>query len=436
MNDIPFDLEAERAVIGSILTDGETLEKATDIINEDDFYDLKNVNIFKAMKKIYEKGLKIDLVTVSSVLKDKLDIIGVDYMAGCINDVPSSFHIEHYSRIVKEKKLLRELIETSQRGILAVNSDVDPLELADELAQKFINLTLNSKKRDYTLASTIGNSLERIKDIADGKITIGIPTGIKNLDNIIGGLRKSDVIILAARPSVGKTSCALSIALNVARQGGTVAVFSLEMGGEQLNDRFLAMDSGVDLFKLNNGINNKELQALESGIERLKAINIIVDDTASPTITDIRRTCRRFKARGKLSLVIIDYLQLIRSTKNGSVNEQTAEISRGLKLIAKELDVPIIALSQLNRQIEGRDTKAVKLSDLRDSGAIEQDADIVIAINRMSDLMKTNDVNDKTTSDKELPLQLSVLKHRNGPIGDADVLMELSTTYVKNGLDK
>lgn len=443
MDNIPFDLEAEQAVLGSIMTDSNVFELVKDILNSDDFYELKHVNIFRAMEKLYEKGMTIDIVTVSTVLKRKEEVFeaigGANYLAELVNGVPSASNVEHYSNLVKEKKVLRELIETSQRGILAVGNGADATELADEMAAKFMNLTTTGKQKAQSISSTLDDTFDRIIGIAEGTIKPGISTGIKNLDNIIGGLKKTDVLILCARPSVGKTSCALSVALNVAKEGGTVAFFSLEMGRDSLQTRLISIDSGVDLYLLNNGkrdavvLKRSDITKVEESIARLKNCNIIIDDTASPTVQDIRRSCRRIKSKGKLSLVVIDYLQLIRTTKNGSTNDNVADISRNLKLIAKELDVPVLALSQLNRGIEGREDKTVKLADLRDSGAIEQDADLVIGINRYE---KLSEQNDRVTNSSETAIRLSVIKHRNGPIGDAECIFDLNTTEVRDNPHK
>lgn len=428
-NSIPFDSDAEQAVIGSVLTEPECLDAVAEIVNENDFYDLRHGEIFKSFSKLSEKGEPIDLMTVASSLKrsDSLDKVGGSaYLAECINIVPSSAHAEHYAKIVKEKKILRELISTSNKAISAANGDADINELTDEIAQDFLNLTITTKKREKNVSDIIGATFSRIQEIAGGGITPGLMTGIKSIDDITGGLHSSDVIIIGARPSVGKTSLAISIARNVALRGGSVAFFSLEMSNEQLTEKILSIDSKVGLWKLRNGkINFKDAEDLKNSVERLKDINIILDDSPSPTIVEIRRACRRLRAKHKIGLIVIDYLQLVRPAKstNNPVQDLT-EISRGLKLIAKEMGVPLIALSQLSRNIEGRENKDIQLSDLRGTGAIEQDADLVIGLQVGSHQEQL----DKTSTTDDIMMKLEILKHRNGPTGTAEAIFHKETT--------
>ena len=436
---IPFDTEAEQAVIGSILTDNEQFDIVAEILNDNDFYDLRNTDIFKAISKLAEKGEKIDIITVSSLLKrgDRLDKVGgSEYLADCINLVPISSHAEHYANIVKEKSIRRRAIEIASKTISEASGDYGVDDFLDFAQQEMLNLSSPSKSGGKSISETISTSIERIDSIIKGEVTPGIPTGIKNLDNIIYGLQKSDLIIIGARPSVGKTSLAVSIARNIAKLGKSVALFSLEMSAEQINDRILSIDSGVPLSIIRNPavhgvktISEKDYGLLKESVERLEELNIIVDDSASLSIVELRRQCRRLHAKNKLSLIIIDYIGLMKSKRDtGDPVKDIAEITRGLKLIAKELRVPVLALSQLNRGLEGREDKTPRLSDLRDSGAIEQDADIVIFISRVA---SATEQMEKTSSEKEILVTLSVAKHRNGPLGDADVIFLKDTTEFK-----
>ena len=421
---VPADEEAENSVIGAILFDKNALSKISDNINPDDFYSRINQEAYAIMLSLEEKGCPIDIITVNNELKKK-KIDGVGHLTDCMSNVVSTSSIKEHAKIIKEKRVLRELLATSNDLIeQARGGEVDPDDLVDMVEQRIFSISKRNGRKKYRKVSDLtDDAIDKFNKIISGEIEPGIMTGLKNLDNILAGFHRSDLIILGARPSVGKSAAAMSIGYNIAKQGKPVVLFSLEMSREQLTDRLISIGSKVGLQQLRTGQFRSQLE-IDMAIKAINEIKpvidelpFIIDDTPSQTILEIKRACRRIKAENKdLSLVIIDYLQLIKSRKDdGNVNNQVAEISRGLKALAKELDVPVLALSQLSRNIEQRENSTPKLSDLRDSGAIEQDADIVIFINKNFGFGKEDGVS------------LMVAKHRNGPLGDADVKWDANT---------
>jgi replicative DNA helicase len=420
---VPADLEAENAIIGACLTDKESIQKVCDVLNPEDFYDRKNQEAYSAMLSLEDKACPIDMITVNDVLKKKkIDIIG--HLTDCVGMSLGSVGLRQHVKIVKEKRVLRELLETSNQLIENVKSgDGDADDMLDMVEQRILSISKkNGKKKYQKIGSIVGDVIDKIELLIEGKIEPGLMSGIKSLDDITGGFKNSDLIIIGARPSVGKSSLAMTIANNVAHQDKAVAFFSLEMSKEQLTWRVLAIESGINLWNImNKRVSNQgELARLKEEAVKLEEIPLIIDDTFSPTVMEIRRACRRIKAENKnLALVVIDYLQLIKPSRDGKPNDQVSEISRNLKGLAKELDVPVIALSQLSRNVEMRDSTVPRLSDLRDSGALEQDSDVVIFIHR------NYNFGDDKPSDL---VELRVDKHRNGPVGIANAHFNKETT--------
>ena len=415
----PQAVEAEQSLLGCVLLDGETMYQVADIVRTDDFYKKEHRAIFAAMLQLYTKREAIDILSVSKALEDGgvLDDIGGNtYLTSLVNRVPTPTHAVSYAKIVKKKRAHRDLIDAAYAiAELGWSETEDVEKLLDEAEQKIFQISQRSMQQDF---APVGNSLEeayaRIEALAqheDGGIR-GVPTGFADLDNLLSGFQASDFIVLAARPSLGKTSLALDIARHVAVQGKKpVGVFSIEMSRAQVVDRLLAAESRVNLWKMRNGrLNSDDFDRLRDALDRLSDAPIFVDDTPSPTPLQMRTMARRLQAEHGLSLVIVDYLQLIDAQSvSDNLVHQVTEISRSLKAMARELNVPVLALSQLSRAIEGRPDQAPKLSDLRDSGSIEQDADVVMFIYR-EDRVKPE------MAQKGLA-EIRVEKHRNGPIG-------------------
>lgn len=418
----PQDLEAEQSVLGAIMIDKDAIGTIADILEEDDFYDKKNGAIYETMLRLWERKAPIDLLSLSAELKKAgfaEQTGGMGYLTDLVNGVPSAAHVAHYAGIVKEKKILRDLISTSNTITESAMSESEDIDiLLDTIEQKVFSITNKTAVRSFTsVKNELPAAYERLERISHGDITRGVPTGFTGLDNILSGLQKSDLVILGARPSFGKTSLALDMIRHVGtRAGFGVGIFSLEMSREQIVDRLISAESKVSLWKIRTG---KQLDALDyemiqAAFDRLAQAKIYVDDTPSPNILEIRRMARRLQAEEKnLGLIVVDYLQLIQPRKNSdNPVQQITEISRGLKTIARELNIPILALSQLSRGVEQRDNKVPKLSDLRDSGSIEQDADVVMFIHPTWRYQQSMD----NPSDEGVT-EIHVAKHRNGPLG-------------------
>ena len=424
---IPQDIDAERGIIGSVLMNGELISKVSDLLNPSDFYYIDNQKIFDLMLKMEEDSVFIDLISMNSEIKKHKLNIEVSYLSECLSGTLSSSNIALYARIVKEKKILREIIATSNEVMsMASDSSESIEELVDKAEQRFFSIAKQSSvKKIKKIKELLGGSLEKIKLLRDGKIDTGEMTGISQLDEMLAGLHKSDLIVIGARPSVGKSALAITIAHNISvKYNKPVALFSLEMSNEQVVERMLAINSNIPLWKIRTGrlVDDSELETIKGSVDVLGEAGIFIDDSPSPTIMEIRRTCRRIRAEHKdLALIIVDYLQLIKPRKEDSnIVSQITEISRGLKIIAKELNVPVIALSQLSRNVEQRDSTRPKLSDLRDSGSIEQDADIVILLQRID------------RYDTPGLIELIIAKHRNGPIGSIEVRFNQDTVGFEN----
>ncbi len=419
----PQNLTAEASLIGSLLLDKEAIIKIADIVGPDDFYVDKNRLIFEAILTLYEKREPIDLVTLTNKLEQmkELDNIGgAAYLTELVNAVPTAAHITEYARIVAQKATMRNLISAANViGGLAYDEQ-NPLDsILDTAEQTLFDVSQKHLKQNFTpIKDVLSESFDRLDSLHKDKQKIrGVPTGFRNLDNLLAGLQKSDLIILAARPSMGKTSLALNIAQNVAvKEGIPVGIFSLEMSKEQLIDRLLAGEAGIDSWKLRTGnLEDRDFDKLSRAMGVLSEAPIYIDDSAVTNVMEMRTKARRLQSEHDLGLVVIDYLQLMSGRAGGSDNrvQEISEISRGLKGLARELNVPVIALSQLSRNVENRNPQIPQLADLRESGSIEQDADVVMFIYR-------EDYYNKD-SDRVGIADILIKKHRNGPVGEVEM---------------
>ena len=423
----PQDLEAEISVLGSLMLDHEAIFRVADVLAAHDFYKPAHREIYEAITDLFVKREPVDVLSVTSRLREKNkleDIGGSSYLATLVNAVPTASHIEHYATLVRRKRLFRDLIGASHHIAQLGYKEADNIEeLIDEAEQKIFGIAKDSLRQEFfPIKEGLADALERIDRLHKGDGALrGVPTGFADLDGYLAGLQKSDLIILAARPSLGKTSLALNIARNVAaEEKKAVGVFSLEMSREQVIDRLIASEASVDLWRLRTGKLSSEgpdndFARLSDAMDALSQIPIFIDDSASPTVMELRAKARRLQAQHDVGLIVIDYLQLIRGHGNtDSRVQEVSEISRSLKGLAKELNVPVLALSQLSRGIEMRGPSAKpKLSDLRESGSIEQDADVVMFIYR-EDKAKEN-------SDKKNIAEILIEKHRNGPTGKIEL---------------
>jgi len=419
----PQNLEAEMALLGSIMLRPEALFDITDQITPDSFYSEKHRIIYETMMELHTKRSPIDLLTVSTRLKEKgwLDQIGGNtYLTEIVNVVPSSANIEHYAGIVQKKYMMRRLIEASDHiSQIGYDENKELEEMLDHAEKKLFDVTnFNTSHKFVPLKDELTEAWERLDKIhTDGQGMRGIPTGFPDLDFKLAGFQKSDLIILAARPSMGKTALALDIARIVAvNHNVPVGIFSLEMSSQQLVDRMLAAQSNVDAWKMRTGKLSRQddFESIREGLDRLSKAPIYIDDQPGNNILKMRSVARRLKSEKGLGLIIVDYLQLMvpTQTKSDNMVQQVTEISHSLKNLARELDVPVIALSQLSRAIEQRGGRP-RLSDLRDSGSIEQDADVVMFIHREDKY--------KEESEKTNIAEILIEKHRNGETGRVEL---------------
>ena len=416
----PHSDEAEMALLGSIMIRPEGIHEVSDTIRPETFYAEKHALVYETMLELHAKATPIDLISVSHRLKEREQlerIGGASYITELVNSVPTSTNIQHYADLVFKKHMLRKLIGSGEYiEALGYEEGRELDDVLDSASKKIFEATNTSGSQKYVhLADELGKAWDRIDKLHNSKDELrGVPTGFKDLDKKLSGLQNSDLIILAARPSVGKTSLALNIACNAAiRHNIGTAIFSLEMSSAQLVDRMLSAESKVDAWKLRTGglKLEEEFAKIRDTLDPLSKAPIYIDDQASNNILRMRSVARRIKMEKGLGLIIVDYLQLMAptSSKNSdNVVQQVTEISRSLKQLAKELDVPVLALSQLSRAVEARGGKP-RLSDLRDSGSIEQDADVVIFIHRED---KGKDEAERTNI-----AEIMIEKHRNGPTG-------------------
>ncbi len=423
----PQNTDAEASLLGAILIDSDAIVKIADQLSPDDFYDDKHKIIFENVKVLYDKHSPIDVLTLTNQLKahNVLDTVGgSSYLSELTNYVPTAAHVEQYAEIVSQKALRRRLIQNSQN---IVNLGYDETKNLQELIEQSEKELFETSHRYVgqnvvSLEEILSESFDRLDELHKDKGKIrGVPTGFRDLDKILAGLQRSDLFILAARPSMGKTALALNLAHNVATKSGEpVLLFSLEMSKEQLVDRLLAMESGVDAWALRTGnLTDSDFEKIGQAMGTLGEAPIFIDDSPGITVSDLRTKSRREAHKRPIGLIIIDYLQLM--SGGGRYNEgnrvqEISEISRGIKGIARELNVPVIALSQLSRSVESRSPQIPQLADLRESGSIEQDADVVAFMYR-EDYYKP-DTERRNITD------ILIKKHRNGPVGTVELYFD------------
>ncbi len=430
----PQSIDSEKAVLGSIMLRKDALHEIEDVVNPDSFYAEKHKIIFQAMLDLFLKNEPIDMLSLSTKLGEQkmLDAVGGNqYLAEIVSVVPSSTNVKHYAEIVQKKYILRSLIDAADYvSELAFEEGDDHMDDILDLAEKKIfNVVSSPKNQKFTsLKDALPEAWERLEKLHEHKDALrGLPTGFRDLDTLLSGLQKSDLIILAARPSVGKTTLALDIArMSAILHGKSVGIFSLEMSSQQLVDRMLSAESRVNAWNLRTGrlSADREFSQLRDSLDKLSKAKVYIDDQPGNSIVRMKAVSRRLKAEKGLDLIVVDYLQLMTTSKNyDSMVNQVTEISRSLKSLAKELDVPVLALSQLSRAVEARGGRP-RLSDLRDSGSIEQDADVVMFLHRED---KGKDESEKTNI-----VEILVEKHRNGPTGKVELYFDEKTTTFLN----
>lgn len=430
----PHDIEAEQAILGSMLTDKDAVLSSVEALKEDAFYREDNKAIYVAILSLYAKSEPIDIITVKNELVEAGNferVGGMEYLASLPDKVPTTANVERYVKIVEEKYMLRNLIQ-SANDLLALGYDeteeVD--DILDVAEKKIFDLAQNKNTRGYaSIKDVLVESFAELERLYNQKGSItGVPTGFIDLDNMTSGLHGSELIIVAARPAMGKSAFAINIATNAAVKNNVpVVIFNLEMSKEQIGNRILCSEAMVDSNKIRTGqIEDSDWGKLATASGILSDAPIYIDDTPGITVMEIRAKCRKLAMDKKIGMIVIDYLQLIRGSnkKNGTREQEISEISRSLKILAKELNVPVIALSQLSRSVESREDKRPMLSDLRESGAIEQDADIVMFLYR-------DDYYNEDSSDKN-KAEVILAKHRGGSTGTRKLLWMPSYTKFGN----
>ncbi|MEK7139446.1 MAG: replicative DNA helicase [Patescibacteria group bacterium] len=439
----PQNLEAEQSLLGALLIDREAIIRIADIVTPDDFYKESHRVIYESMAHLYSKGEPIDILSLSNRIEElgKTERVGGrSYLASLANLVPTSSHVTTYAKIVAKKASLRRLISAAGKiSELGFSEDEDVEQVLDQAEHELFTVSQHSLRQNFIPIKTVlADAFERIDELhrEKGKLR-GLSSGLRDLDHILAGFQKSDLIIVAARPSVGKTSLALDFARHAAIVSKVpVALFSLEMSKEQLVDRLLCAQAGVDLWKMRTGRlaergggEDDDFTKIGHAMGLLADAPIFIDDTAMTNIMEIRTKARRLQMEHGLGLIVLDYLQLMEG-RAGQENrvQEVSEISRALKGIARELNVPLIALSQLNRSVESRSPAIPKLADLRESGSIEQDADVVMFIYR-----KAMDRTRFNTSEEEKNMaEIHIAKHRNGPVGQLEVYFDQTRTTFRD----
>jgi len=417
----PQNMDAEQSVLGGILLENEAINKVAEHITEEDFYRESHRKIFLSMLELFEKNEPIDLITLTDVLKKKNhleDVGGAAYLSSLVDNIATASNIAYYAKIVREKAILRRLVSAATEIVTKGYEDSEDVEdLLDQAERSIFEITEKQIRPSFfDLKTILKESFKTIERLYEKKeFVTGVPTGFAEIDRLTAGLQPADLIVVAGRPSMGKTAFCLNIAQYAAIEANIpVAVFSLEMSKEQIALRMLCSEGRVDAQKLRRGFLEKEdWQKLIRAIDALSQAPIFIDDTPALTALEMKAKARRLKAEHKLGLIIVDYLQLMRG-KGGSDNreQEISDISRSLKALAKELNLPIVALSQLNRRVEDRPNKRPQLADLRESGAIEQDADVIAFIYRDEMYNRSEDNPNKGTA------EILVGKQRNGPTGD------------------
>ena len=419
----PHSIEAEQSVIGAMLMDKEAIVVASEMLHGDEFYARQHGVLFDAMVELYNEGKPVDLITLQNRLREKdvpPEISSLEFVKDLLNVVPTSANVKHYATIVAEKALLRKLIRTNEEIANACYLGKDKVEtILEDTEKRIFELVQSRNSGDYVpIRQVVINALEKIEVSAKTKGNVtGLSTGFLDLDYKTAGMQPSDFILVAARPSMGKTAFVLNIAEHMAfKDNKCVAIFSLEMSKEQLVNRLFSLESRVDAQQLRTGdLKDSDWEKFIESANVIGKSKLIIDDTPSISISEMRSKCRKFKLEHGLDIVIIDYLQLMSgSGKNDSRQQEISDISRSLKAMARELNVPVIALSQLSRAVEQRPDHRPMLSDLRESGAIEQDADVVMFIYR-------DDYYNKDSENKNIA-EIIIAKQRNGPIGTVNLV--------------
>lgn len=419
----PQNLDAEASLLGAVLIDEDVLTRISDSVTADDFYEKRHKAIFSAMIKLYEMHKPVDMLTLSDQLKKREELEevgGIDYLTELTNMVPTAANAEHYAEIIVQAAMRRRLIKAAGE-IAEYGYEEDQMvgELLEKAEAEIFAVSDKSLRNDLvSLEQILGESFDRLDELHKNKGKIrGVPTGWRDLDGMTAGLQRSDLIILAARPAMGKTTLVTNLAYNVATKAKqAVLFFSLEMSKEQLVDRMLADAAGVDSWNIRTGnLSDEDFEKISTAMGEMAEAPIFIDDTPGVSVLEMRTKARRQSHTNPLGLIIIDYLQLMQgSGKHGDNRvQEVSEISRGLKLIARELNVPVIALSQLSRSVENRSPQIPQLADLRESGSIEQDADIVMFIYR--------EAYYQPETERQNITDLIIAKHRNGPVGKVEL---------------
>lgn len=424
----PQNTEAEASLLGAILIDSDAIVKVADIVLPEDFYDERHARVYEATLQLYEKHSPIDVLTLSDQLKNTgmLDIAGgPGFLTELTNFVPTAAHADRYAEIIAQKAMRRRLIKASQSiAELGFDESRSLQELVENAETQLFRVSEQHIKQDISsIENILSSSFDRLDELHKDKGKLrGVPTGYRDLDNILAGLQPSDLFVLAARPSMGKTAFALNLAQNVALKAGQpVLIFSLEMSKEQLVDRMLASEAGVNAWNLRTGnLSDDDFEKIGHAMGTLSEAQILIDDSPGISVSDMRTKARREAHKRPLGLIIVDYLQLMsggaRFSGDSNRVQEISEISRGLKGIAREMNVPVIALSQLSRSVESRNPQIPQLADLRESGSIEQDADVVAFIYR-------EEYYNPETENKNIA-RILIKKHRNGPTGDIELYFD------------
>jgi len=433
----PQSIEAEQSVLGSLFIDKNAITKVADFLTPKDFYKSSHQEIYQVCQELFEKGEPIDLLSVSNRLKDqgKLDELGGSgYLSELVNSVPTASHVATYAKIVQRKRILRDIIDASHEiGVLGYNETEDTDVLLDQAERRIFSIAQKALSQNFTpVKSMLEEAFDRIDKLSkhEGGFR-GLPTGFVALDNMLAGLQKSDLVILASRPSMGKSALSLNMALNIAiSEKVPVGIFSLEMSKDQLVDRLLSAISGVDLWRLRTGRlsaegDDNDFARIQNAMGILAETPIYIDDAALTNILQMRAMARRLQAEKGLGLLIVDYLQLM-DPRNpmDPIVRQISEISRSLKGLARELNIPVLALSQLSRAVEQRTPQIPRLADLRESGSLEQDADVVLFIYREDRY--------RPESARKNIADILVAKHRNGPVGKVELYFDEGRVSFRN----
>ncbi len=432
----PQNIEAEQSVLGCLMLDKDALVKIADLLKPEDFYDNRHALVYQTILELFEKNVSVDILTVTNALEEKKQMENAGaagYLTSLVNSVPTASHVVNYALIVRKKGSLRRLIQTAgEITSLAFSEQGEIEDILDQAEQKLFGVSQKHLHQNFiSITNILHSTFERIDELhkEKGKLR-GLATSFVDLDRLLGGLQKSDLVVLAARPSMGKTS----LALDIARHAGVnlkvpVGIFSLEMSKDQLVDRLLSSQSEVNLWKIRTGhLNDADFENIGEAMGQLSEAPIYIDDSAGINIMEIRTKARRLQAEHGAGLIIVDYLQLMEGRSQENRVQEVSEISRALKILARELDVPVLALSQLSRGVESRPDKVPQLADLRESGSIEQDADVVMFIYR-EDMYKGKD------SRRPNIAEIHIKKHRNGPTGAVDLYFDQEKTTFRN-LDK